>query len=497
MDLFKKVIDEKEMTPAQMKRREEIVLSLKKKKGEFKERYGSKWEDVMYATATKMAMKGEETELDEKMRAIGDTPKLGFKKGDSTRIPAYKLKARYSWQIPNPKRMEQDGTFSKKQLNFLRKDFERFEVFGPKTHRLYRQIIRWLHQQEEVALLQLAELEPRIRWLSHYAYNLLVSLRVPVKSKMFGLDEKIRMMNYGEDITYVVDKKTRKVVMGPVHIQKAKDFVKKNGGGWKYTISQRPQLDKKVGDKIGVFEQKQTTKKESDEMNEASNDMSSMTFEFPNNRKAKEFAYDISNSAIATGKVFGKKVVVEPFDFERKTHKALAKYMKKHGGEFIEEDAPANSAGSGAVSGFTPDTVGVTRKQQKKHKKKVRKQVGDILMSTNEEKTYRTFMEGLEKNIRSWNAGNDRIMVREKDGHPVFIVSKDEFAKCKNKRKKFERWSKFFSDNSTIGRQIKEYSHKNPSKPIVLQCSQTGEMIYLRRRLNDSRLRHNKRAKDV
>ena len=49
------------MTDNEMKKREEIVLSLKKKEKEFKERYGNKWKDVMYATATKMAM-GEELE---------------------------------------------------------------------------------------------------------------------------------------------------------------------------------------------------------------------------------------------------------------------------------------------------------------------------------------------------------------------------------------------------------------------------------------------------
>ena len=648
MNSFKKFIsiDEKEMTPAQEKRREDIVLSLKKKKDEFKERYGSEWEDVMYATATKMAMKGEETELDEMVYDVGAKPRFGFKTGDSTNIPLSKRgKSVYSWRQPNPQRMD-DGLLSDKQLKFLRQDFERFEKFGPKTHKLYKQIIAWLFRQEKEVLVQLAELEPRIRWLSHYAYNRLVSTRVKVKSKIFGLDEKIRMLNYGEDITYVVDKKTRKVVMGPIHIQKAKEFVKKNGGGWKYTILDRPKKDKKVGDKIGVLEQRQTEtesiemeenydnmlkwyetsnekkvyaildknniklpaegftlvqnmlkkhrdnvkkaadeimnkhyphlkesvdeldeawdaegvirnaeigskkgyginikktggvtktpykhmlmtmrrdksvrvtfdfgkdefegtpesvatyinkllgiKESVDELDEARNDTITMTFEFPDNRKAKKFAYDISNSLIATGEVIGNKVEVEPFDYERKTQQALAKYMKKNGGELIDEDAPANSAGSGAVSGFTPDTVGVSKKKQKKHKKQVRKQLGDILMSKNEEtKTYRTFMEGLEKNIRSWNSGNDRIMVREKDGHPVFIVSVDEFAKCKSKRKKFERWSRFFDSKSASGRKIKEYSHKNPSKPIVLQCSQTGELIYLRRRLNDSRLRHN------
>jgi len=66
-----------EMSDKQMKKREEIVKSMKKKSGDFKKRYGDRAKDVMYATATKMAMKEgfelgieksefiEEVELDE------------------------------------------------------------------------------------------------------------------------------------------------------------------------------------------------------------------------------------------------------------------------------------------------------------------------------------------------------------------------------------------------------------------------------------------------
>ena len=50
-------VQKEEMSDDQMKKREEIMKELKKKEGYFKEKYGEKWEEVMYATATKMAMK--------------------------------------------------------------------------------------------------------------------------------------------------------------------------------------------------------------------------------------------------------------------------------------------------------------------------------------------------------------------------------------------------------------------------------------------------------
>jgi len=51
------MVSEKEMSPAQMKKREEIVKSMKKKMPDFQKKYGDRAKDVMYATATKMAMR--------------------------------------------------------------------------------------------------------------------------------------------------------------------------------------------------------------------------------------------------------------------------------------------------------------------------------------------------------------------------------------------------------------------------------------------------------
>lgn len=55
-------LDEKEMTGSEMKKREEIAKSMKKGFAGFKKRYGERAKEVMYATATKQAMKSEEVE---------------------------------------------------------------------------------------------------------------------------------------------------------------------------------------------------------------------------------------------------------------------------------------------------------------------------------------------------------------------------------------------------------------------------------------------------
>ena len=72
-----KVDDQKmtaEMSDKQMKKREEIVKSMKKKMGDFKAKYGDRAKDVMYATATKMAMKEGIELTDEELAEITKPP---------------------------------------------------------------------------------------------------------------------------------------------------------------------------------------------------------------------------------------------------------------------------------------------------------------------------------------------------------------------------------------------------------------------------------------
>ena len=84
-------LGEEEMSDAQMKKREKIVMSMKKGEAGFKQRYGKNWKNVMYATATKQAMKEDSSdeyegeELDEASPAkntdIADKAYLKHKPG--------------------------------------------------------------------------------------------------------------------------------------------------------------------------------------------------------------------------------------------------------------------------------------------------------------------------------------------------------------------------------------------------------------------------------
>ena len=86
----KGLVSEAEMTPAQKRKKEEIVKGMKDKKDYFERKYGDRAKDVMYATATKMAMK-EGFELSDDVFEAYVAPSDGGPDGGGT-PPVYTTK---------------------------------------------------------------------------------------------------------------------------------------------------------------------------------------------------------------------------------------------------------------------------------------------------------------------------------------------------------------------------------------------------------------------
>jgi hypothetical protein len=70
LDVIIQALDERKLSPGEEGKREKYVKGMKKVKCDFKKRYGDKGEEVMYATATKMAKKESVGEAMEVLRSV-------------------------------------------------------------------------------------------------------------------------------------------------------------------------------------------------------------------------------------------------------------------------------------------------------------------------------------------------------------------------------------------------------------------------------------------
>jgi hypothetical protein len=68
LDVITQAISERSLSPGEESKREKYVKGMKKVKGDFKKRYGNRGDEVMYATATKMAKKESVGEAMEVLR---------------------------------------------------------------------------------------------------------------------------------------------------------------------------------------------------------------------------------------------------------------------------------------------------------------------------------------------------------------------------------------------------------------------------------------------
>jgi Arc/MetJ-type ribon-helix-helix transcriptional regulator len=87
-EVSSKSIDERHMSDSEMKKREDIVMGMKKDGGVagFKKRYGDRWREVMYATATKQAMKEETPKGADGVKVEPEMPFQGSGGVQSTKV---------------------------------------------------------------------------------------------------------------------------------------------------------------------------------------------------------------------------------------------------------------------------------------------------------------------------------------------------------------------------------------------------------------------------
>ena len=64
---------------------------------------------------------------------------------------------------------------------------------------------------------------------------------------------------------------------------------------------------------------------------------------------------------------------------------------------------------------------------------------------------------------------------------PVFKVSPNDFARCKDVKRKYARWNKHIDIESDYGKKIHGYAKKNPKSAIIVQDDKSGNMVYLKK----------------
>lgn len=145
------------------------------------------------------------------------------------------------------------------------------------------------------------------------------------------------------------------------------------------------------------------------------------------------------------------------------------------------EEAPTNSTGSAVVgTGDDSSTVKVKKKKKVLKRKKMPDLKGTYLVGQKPDAELR----------RNLKMSNEDTEVKPETSitpdatfaqMPVFKVSQDEFAKCKDVKKKYERWNKHIDTESEYGKKIHTYAKKNPKKSIIVQDDKSGHMVYLKK----------------
>lgn len=132
----------------------------------------------------------------------------------------------------------------------------------------------------------------------------------------------------------------------------------------------------------------------------------------------------------------------------------------------INEDAPTNNVGSGAVAGAGIGPMGepgVSVKAQRKRQRNEKSTPTPVIINMLRRKAPNPIVE--EFNTFA--------------GAIVFEVSSTTFHNARTEKRKGKHWRTYLDECDELA-EIREYANKNPGKPIVLQNRNTNEMCYVR-----------------
>lgn len=76
----------------------------------------------------------------------------------------------------------------------------------------------------------------------------------------------------------------------------------------------------------------------------------------------------------------------------------------------------------------------------------------------------------------------------------TFDLTPDMFRRMKEGKERYSRWSQFIEEeeDGPVIDQIRSFSLRNPTSPVVIRDTESGEKAILRRKTNDFRLKHNR-----